>query len=91
MKKLLVLFILAASISCTENQRAKHWGGTADVDVQPNYKVVNVTWKESDLWILTKPMSPNDVAETYTFYEKSSWGILSGTFIIKEQKTYSTK
>jgi len=87
MKKLFLLFVFVLTlVSCTKNQRAKQWGGTADVTVEPNHKVVNVTWKDNDLWILVKPMAPNDVPETYMFYEKSSWGILNGKYVIKETK-----
>ena len=91
MKKLfglLMISIIAITLmSCTENQRAKSWGGTADVDIQPNYKVMNVTWKDNDLWILVRPMAATDVPETYSFYEKSGWGILNGKYILKESKT----
>lgn len=46
----------------------------------------NVTWKEDNLWYLTRPMNENDVAETYNFNEKSSWGLVEGIYIIVEIK-----
>jgi hypothetical protein len=85
---LLMISIIAIMLmSCTENQRAKSWGGTADVNVEPNHKVVNVTWKDNDLWILVRPMTSTDVPETLVFYEKSGWGVLNGKYVIHEQKS----
>jgi len=43
-----------------------------------------VTWKESEIWILTRDMREDDSVETYDFSEKSSWGILEGRVTIKE-------
>ncbi len=71
---------------CTAQQRAKDFGGTATETLPPNQKLVNVTWKETHLWILTRPMHTNEVAEFYTFKESSSWGILNGTVNISETK-----
>lgn len=42
--------------SCTDNQRARAWGGTVDVQVTPGQKVIGATWKKSDLWIIHRPM-----------------------------------
>lgn len=74
-------------MSCTEQQRAKKYGGTATENLPANQKLVTVTWKETNLWYLTRPMSATDVAETYEFKESSNFGILNGKVIIKETKT----
>ena len=47
---------------------------------------MNITWKDSDLWYLTKPMTDDDVAETYTFQEDSKMGVLEGTVTVVEHK-----
>ena len=87
MKKLLILAISAiALVSCTENNRAKNWGGTANVNLEPNRKLVTVTWKDNQIWYLTRPMDSSDKAETYNFQEESSWGLVEGTVIIVESK-----
>lgn len=87
MKKLLILAISAiALVSCTENNRAKNWGGTANVNLEPNRKLVTVTWKDNQLWYLTRPMDSSDKAETYNFQEESSWGLVEGTVVIVESK-----
>ena len=72
--------------SCTENQMAKHYGGKMTVEIPKGQKFINATWKESQLWYVTKEMSPSDSADTYYFHEKSSWGITEGTVIFKESK-----
>jgi hypothetical protein len=87
--KLLLTSLAAAAIvllsSCTENERAKLFGGTQTVNLPTKTKLVNVTWKEgSAMWILTRPMRENETAETLTFSEKSNFGIMEGTVIFKE-------
>jgi hypothetical protein len=73
MKKLnLLLFSIAILISCTEEQRAKSFGGTATINLIKNTKLVNVTWKEGDdLWILTRKMKVNEKADTLEFFKHS--------------------
>jgi hypothetical protein len=88
MKKLaLAAFLLAALLSsCTQQERAKGWSGTATIDLPKGQKLVNVTWKETQLWYLTRPMNSLDSVETYTFKESSSFGIMEGEVVIKETK-----
>ena len=92
MKKLFIITIITvvATIfvlgSCTQNQRAKGFGGNAEMTLPKGQKLVTVTWKESNLWYLTRPMTDEDVAETYSFKEESSYGVWEGTYTIKEVK-----
>lgn len=73
--------------SCTKNARVKNFGGTANLTIPHNEKFVNVTWKETELWVITKTRTPIDTTyDTYIFKEHSSLGILEGTYIIKETK-----
>lgn len=83
-------FILIACIvlaSCTDNKNAKDYGGTAKITLKENEKLINVTWKDTDLWYLTRPMIESDTAAVYVFHEKSSLGVWEGTYIITEVKT----
>jgi uncharacterized lipoprotein YajG len=85
MKK--ILFIIAIAVvmtACTANQRAKNWGGQTTITINPNQKVVNATWKDSDLWILTRDMKSDEKPEQYTLTEHSGWGILNGKVTIIE-------
>lgn len=83
---LLLIVIFAAFGACTENQQAKNWGGTATINVPAGQKVINATWKESDFWYLTRPMYPDEKADTLTFHEESSFGVWKGTYILYETK-----
>ncbi len=80
MKKIFVIAIAAMSLaSCTDNERARRFGGTEEVELKPNEVVLNVTWKENEMWICTKDTTTNIVY----FREKSSWGVMEGTVILK--------
>jgi hypothetical protein len=80
MKKLaLVLGVAMTLVSCTENARARRWGGTETLKLKPNEVLVNVTWKENDIWICTK----DTITGTVYFREKSRWGLMEGTVILK--------
>lgn len=88
MKKLVVLFFLIAALvftSCTQNQKAKSFGGKATITLPAGKKLVVATWKDDNLWYLTRDMQPGDKAVEYEFCEESSFGIWNGTYIIKEQ------
>jgi hypothetical protein len=87
MKKIVLSLILLVSLaSCTENSRVKNWGGEGTINLPKGQKLVNVTWKESQIWYLTRPMDSTDVAETYQFREESSFGVIEGTYNIIETK-----
>lgn len=86
MKKILLCALLAlTTISCTENSRAKSFGGKMTVDLPQGEKLIEATWKEGDLWYLTRPRRANETTETYIFREESSFGVMEGTVIFKEQ------
>lgn len=82
----LITLIIVLLCSCTKNSRVKHFGGTATIELPAGQKLIHCTWKDSNLWYLTRPMSPKDSVETYTFQEKSNLGMVEGTYIIKERK-----
>jgi len=82
-----VLTLAFFATSCTENKRAKSYGGTQTINLPAKTKLVNVTWKEgSSMWILTRPMREDETPETLTFTEKSGFGLVEGKVIINESK-----
>jgi hypothetical protein len=83
---LLIISVSVFASSCTQNSRAKKWGGTASITLPTGKKLVNVTWKGESLWYMTRPMRSDDVAETYEFQEESSYGMIEGTYVIREVK-----
>lgn len=40
--------------SCSEQSMTRSWGGTMEITLEPNQKLMEVTWKEDSLWFLTK-------------------------------------
>lgn len=87
MKKLVILAaILFSFTACTENSRVKNFGGEGTINLPKGRKLVNVTWKETQIWYLTRPMDSSDVAQTYQFHEESSYGVMEGTYNIIESK-----
>lgn len=85
-KVILAIGVIAMLGSCTENNRVKNWGGEGTINLPKGRKLVNVTWKNTQVWYLTRPMTSTDVAETYQFHEESSWGMIEGTYNIIETK-----
>lgn len=71
---------------CSEKTRAKSFGGSTSIDLEPGEKLEEVTWKDSNLWILTRPMREDETAETYDFKEDSEFGVLEGTVNIIEHE-----
>ena len=89
MKTLIAVSTLATLLilsGCTNNIRSKSFGGKQTINLPKGQKFVNATWKNDNLWYITKPMNYNDVAETYTFSEKSNFGMLEGIVTFQETK-----
>ena len=83
---LLTLIIMLGSSSC-QNQLARQYGGSEQIDLDPNYKLVTVDWdSKHNLWLLERPMSAKDTAVTCIYKEKSNMGILQGTIYITEHR-----
>ena len=80
---LMVLLAIGAS-GCGTVVRT--FGGTEKLDLPIGQKFVNASWKEKDLWYITKPMTKDGIAETYTYTCSSNFGIIQGTVIIVEPK-----
>lgn len=89
MKKFLAIgLILTAfgTLTGCGNSVARSWGGTMTLDLEPNQKLESITWKDDELWYLTRPMRESEEPETWKFQEKSNFGVIEGTVIIKESK-----
>ena len=80
--------ICAMCISgCTAQQAAKNYGGSTTIELPVNQKLEENTWKDDSLWYLIRPMTENDIVETHTFQQSSSFGIFEGTVTIIESKS----
>lgn len=86
MKQTIIAVAVALSLaSCTENDRVKNFGGNGDIELAPGQKLEMVTWKSNELWVLTSIRPDSVKPQTYQFSEKSSWGIVEGSYKIVEK------
>ena len=79
-----IIILIVFGAGCTENQRAKSWGGEYEEEIPCGTKVITTTWKGSDFWILYRSMREDEEPEKYIFQESSKWGSMEGTVRIKE-------
>ena len=80
MKKLLLVLLLGTLLlSCTDNNRARNFGGEETLFLPKNCKFINSTWKKNDLWIVVQ----DTTTKQYFMYEKSAYGILEGKIVFK--------
>lgn len=85
-----VCLLLAVLTGCgdVEQSFARDFGGTTTINLGPNLKLEEITWKDDDLWYLTRPMREDEEPETHTFIEKGGLGTVfdGGTVIVVESK-----
>lgn len=89
MKKYFIFIIALISIAfigCTENQRARTFGGSMTVELPKGQKLMMATWKEDNLYYLLEPMEDNYTPKTKKFVESSSWGVLESTVTFIESR-----
>ena len=84
--KYIIAICFLCLFSCTENSRARHFGGTETINLPSGQKLVNATWRETGLWYLTRPMKADERPETLNFREKSSFGMVEGTVVFIETR-----
>jgi hypothetical protein len=89
MKKVVNVFLVFAlcliMLGCNDQQLARNYGGTAEIHLPVGKKLVNVTWKEGELWYLLRNKKEGEVPERYEFKEDSVGGIWEGTVILIEK------
>lgn len=81
---LAVTFCIGIFTGCTENDSVQSYGGSSTIKLPPNTKLIDVEWEEDDLWYMTRPMREDEIAETYSFRESSSYGVMEGCVTIVE-------
>ena len=70
-------------LGCTENSRAK-----TQISLPIGQKLINATWKDAQMWYLTRQMRSDEKPEMYTFQEKSNFGVMEGTVIFTESREH---
>jgi hypothetical protein len=89
MKKKILTLALVAGMAlglCGCQATTRSWDGSMTLELEPNQKLEEITWKDDDIWYLTRPMTEDDVAETHTFQQSSEFGVFEGTVTIIETK-----
>lgn len=71
---------------CTNNSRARHFGGTMTINLPKGQELMEATWKENNLFYLTRPMADDYVPVVKTFHENSHYGVIEGTVIFVESR-----
>lgn len=85
-------FLCVAAVSITIlsftgcQSAARSMGGSVTLELEPNQKLEEITWKEDSLWYLTRPMRPDEKAETHTFQQSTDWGVFEGTVTVIESE-----
>lgn len=72
--------------SCTQKMMTREWGGSSEIRLEKGQRLLEITWKNSNLWLLTEPMDSDYVPKTKTFYEDSSFGLYEGTITVIESR-----
>jgi hypothetical protein len=82
----LVGTVLIATLSlCSCNQVTKMYGGSMNVELEKDQKLINVSWKQDSLWMLTRSRRADEPIEKYKYEENSAFGLLQGTVTIIEK------
>lgn len=85
MKTILILLTLSILfIGCSDQDRAKSFGGTATIDLPAGKELVNLSWKETNLWYCIRDRKAGETIDTFQYQESSSYGIVEGTIIVIE-------
>jgi hypothetical protein len=88
-KMWIVIFLAVVAFitftSC-EQWTTRILGGNTTIELEKNEKLVNITWKDSNIWYLVREMRSDEVAETLVFKESSVAGLTNGTVTIIERR-----
>ena len=86
-KKIAIIFVILCSLSLIGCQMlTRNMGGDMTLELEPNQKLEEITWKDDSLWYLTRPMREDEEAETYVFQQSSNFGVFEGTVTVIETK-----
>lgn len=83
----IVLMALVVTLSFSSCQGCtRQWGGTTTIELEPGEKLVEVTWKDNNVWYLVEPMEPSYMPKTKVFKEQSNAGVFEGQVIFIEKR-----
>lgn len=79
-----LLLLLITGIAC-DQYRARRMGGTQTIDLLPGEKLVTASWKDTELWYLTRERRDGERVERSILRQSSLFG-LSGAVIFVEHE-----
>lgn len=88
MKKIIITItalVLAFGMAGCQSA-TKSLGGTTTLNLEPGLKLEEITWKDDDLWYLTRPMRDDEIAETHTFNQSTDFGFEGQVIVIEKNK-----
>ena len=85
-KLALVVIMLTFMLTSCEQYITRNYGGTTTINLEKGQKLIEVTWKEGNLWYLVEPMESDYTPKTKEFIESSNYGVLEGKVIFVESK-----
>lgn len=86
MKKLLFVLLTICLFTSCEQFISRKYGGNVTINLEPGEKLIEATWKESNLWYLVEPMDSNYEPKVKVFKESSMYGVLEGSVTFVENK-----
>lgn len=81
-----IVMLVGGSIGCTQQSRARQFGGDMTITLPVGEKLETATWKDTDLFYLTRPMRVGETPETHKFRESSSLGVWQSTVTFVESR-----
>lgn len=87
MRKLFWTLVLCLGLVSCDQYVTRKLGGTTTIQLEPNERLVEVTWKEGgNLWYLVEPMDSDYTPKTKTFKESSIMGVIEGKAVFIEKR-----
>ena len=78
--------LMLCSVGCTKQIMTREFGGTMTINLPKGQELMEATWKDDNLFYLTRPMSDEYVPVTKVFQESSSWGVMESTVYFIESR-----
>lgn len=86
MKKIIFVLAICIFVLTGCHETAKNFGGNITLELDPGRKLEEITWKDSNLWYLTRPMRDGEQAETHIFQCDSEWDVFEGSVTVIERE-----
>jgi len=80
-----ILILFCGAMYFNSNFNTRYFGGVMTETLPAGQTFVNATWKEGNLWIVTRERKEGETPQTYQVYESSLYGMFNGKVIVKEQ------